>query len=149
MSQTTVKSTKTEGEQPVAADAVTQDGRFSIKPLLKLMAERKASDLFFTSNALSPSWTFIGTVVPAAAGAQTLSATYTLPAGALQAVRAQFRYQSTAAACAMASMISTPGITETCGKCPGKKGSLMVTFFTPTQESSPLMSRILSSIRKG
>ncbi len=59
-----------------------------------------ALDLFYTSNALSPSWTFIGTVVPTAAGAQTLSATYTLPSGALQAVRAQFRYQSSATACA-------------------------------------------------
>ena len=43
----------------------------------------------------SPTWTFIGTLIPTAAGAQTLSATYTLPAGALQAVRVQFRYQST------------------------------------------------------
>ncbi len=51
MSQTTVKSTKTKGEQPVAADMEAQDGRFSIKPLLKLMAEKKASDLFFTSNS--------------------------------------------------------------------------------------------------
>jgi twitching motility protein PilU len=51
MSQTTVKSTKTKGEQPVAADVEAQDGRFSIKPLLKLMAEKKASDLFFTSNS--------------------------------------------------------------------------------------------------
>ena len=50
-------------------------------------------DLYFTSNAISPTWTFIGTVAPTVAGAQTLSATYTLPAGALQAVRAQFRYQ--------------------------------------------------------
>ncbi len=51
MSQTTVKSTKTEGEQPVAVDVEAQDGRVSIKPLLKLMAEKKASDLFFTSNS--------------------------------------------------------------------------------------------------
>jgi twitching motility protein PilU len=51
MSQTTAKSTKTKGEQPVAADVEAQDGRFSIKPLLKLMAEKKASDLFFTSNS--------------------------------------------------------------------------------------------------
>jgi len=28
-----------------------EEGRFSIKPLLKLMAEKKASDLFFTSNS--------------------------------------------------------------------------------------------------
>jgi hypothetical protein len=33
-----------------------------------------------------------------------------------------------AAAWAKASMISTPGITGWCGKCPLKKGSLMVTF---------------------
>ena len=46
-----------------------------------------ALDLYSTANAASPSWTFLGTVVPTAAGAQTLSATYTLPAGALQAVR--------------------------------------------------------------
>ena len=59
-----------------------------------------ALDLYFTSNAVTPSWTFIGTVVPTVVGAQTLSATYTLPAGALQAVRAQFRYQSTNANCA-------------------------------------------------
>jgi hypothetical protein len=29
---------------------------------------------------------------------------------------------------AMASTTSTPGITGRCGKCPGKNGSLMVTF---------------------
>jgi len=51
MSQTTVKSTKTEGEQPAAVDVEAQDGRVSIKPLLRLMAEKKASDLFFTSNS--------------------------------------------------------------------------------------------------
>jgi hypothetical protein len=59
-----------------------------------------ALDLFYASNAASPNWTFIGTIVPTVAGAQTLSTTYTLPAGPLQAVRAQFRYQSTNAACA-------------------------------------------------
>jgi extracellular elastinolytic metalloproteinase len=57
-------------------------------------------DLFYAPNANIPAWTLIATLTPAAAGAQTLSATYTLPAGGLQAVRAQFRYQSTAAACA-------------------------------------------------
>src|SRR4029079_1877122 len=56
-------------------------------------------DLFFAANANSPTWTFLTTITPTVAGAQTLSATYTLPAGALQAVRAQFRYQSTNAAC--------------------------------------------------
>jgi hypothetical protein len=49
MSPTTAKSTRPEGGEPEAAAA--DDGRFSIKPLLKLMAEKKASDLFFTSNS--------------------------------------------------------------------------------------------------
>jgi hypothetical protein len=56
-------------------------------------------DLYYAANASSPSWTLIGTLTPSAGGAQTLSATYTLPAGALQAVRARFRYQGSAAPC--------------------------------------------------
>ncbi len=56
-------------------------------------------DLYYAANAASPTWTFITTLTPAAAGAQTLSATYTLPSGSLQAVRAQFRYQGSASAC--------------------------------------------------
>jgi len=60
-------------------------------------------DLYFSANAASPTWTFIGTLTPAAAGAQVLSATYTLPAGTLQAVRAQFRYQGSASACTSGS----------------------------------------------
>ncbi len=56
-------------------------------------------DLYFAANANAPSWTFVTTLTPSVAGAQTLSATYTLPAGTLQAVRAQFRYQGTASAC--------------------------------------------------
>ncbi len=51
MSPTTAKSTKPNGDGPAAAEAEAQEGRFSIKPLLKLMAEKKASDLFFTSNS--------------------------------------------------------------------------------------------------
>ncbi len=56
-------------------------------------------DLYYAANAASPTWTFVTTLTPAAAGAQPLSATYTLPAGSLQAVRAQFRYQGSASAC--------------------------------------------------
>jgi hypothetical protein len=56
-------------------------------------------DLYYAANANAPTWTLIGTLTPTAAGAQTLSATYTLPAGALQAVRAQFRYQGSAGTC--------------------------------------------------
>jgi hypothetical protein len=56
-------------------------------------------DLYYAANANSPTWTFLATLTPTAGGAQTLSATYTLPSGALQAVRAQFRYQGSASAC--------------------------------------------------
>jgi hypothetical protein len=56
-------------------------------------------DLYSAPNANSPVWTLIGTVQPTAAGQQALSKTFTLPAGALQAVRANFRYTGAAAAC--------------------------------------------------
>jgi twitching motility protein PilU len=49
MTPTTAKSTKPDGGEAAVHEA--GEGRFSIKPLLKLMAERKASDLFFTSNS--------------------------------------------------------------------------------------------------
>jgi len=56
-------------------------------------------DLYYAANANSPSWVLIGTITPTAAGAQTLSANYTLPSGSLQAVRAQFRYLGSATSC--------------------------------------------------
>lgn len=57
-------------------------------------------DLYFAADANSPSWQYITSVGPPAGGQQTLTAQYTLPTGALQAVRAQFRYQSTQTPCA-------------------------------------------------
>jgi hypothetical protein len=61
-------------------------------------------DLYYAANANSPTWTFLGTINPTVAGAQTLSATYTLPTGStLQAVRAQFRYQGSASSCTTGS----------------------------------------------
>ncbi len=59
-----------------------------------------SADFFYAPDATNPVWTLVGTVKPTAAGAQTLSTTYTLPAGALQAVRVQYRYQGSASACA-------------------------------------------------
>lgn len=51
-------------------------------------------DLYYTANAnaTTPTWTLITTLTPTVGGSQTLSATYTLPTGTAQAVRAQFRY---------------------------------------------------------
>lgn len=56
-------------------------------------------DIFYTANANSPAWTLLTTLTPTRAGANTLSATYTLPSGTLQAVRASFRYGGSATAC--------------------------------------------------
>jgi hypothetical protein len=63
-----------------------------------------ALDLYYAANASSPTWVLIGTIVPPAAGAQTLSANYTLPSGGTQqAVRANFRYQGSASSCSTGS----------------------------------------------
>ena len=56
-------------------------------------------DLYFAADANNPTWTLIGSVSPSASGAQTLTAQYTLPAGSLQAVRANFRYQGAQSSC--------------------------------------------------
>jgi hypothetical protein len=56
-------------------------------------------DLYYAANANSPSWVLIGTFTPTGSGAQNISATYTLPTGNLQAVRANFRYNGSASAC--------------------------------------------------
>ena len=58
-----------------------------------------ALDLYSAANANSPSWVLLSTITPAAAGAQALSTSFTLPAGNLQAIRANFRYQGSASPC--------------------------------------------------
>ena len=60
-------------------------------------------DLYYAANASSPTWVLIGTLKPTAGGQQTLSTTFTLPTGALQAIRANFRYQGTASSCSTGS----------------------------------------------
>jgi N-acetylneuraminic acid mutarotase len=56
-------------------------------------------DLYSTANADSPTWTFLTSLEPGAGGQQTLSTTYTLPSGAVQAVRGVFRYQGSVGSC--------------------------------------------------
>jgi leucyl aminopeptidase len=55
-------------------------------------------ELYSAANATNPTWTLIGTVRPTAKGLQTLTATYTLPTGTVQAVRARYRASATASA---------------------------------------------------
>jgi leucyl aminopeptidase len=61
------------------------------------------ADFYYAANAASPTWTFIGTVSAGGTGTRTLSTTYTLPAGAQQAVRVNFRYNGTASPCSTGS----------------------------------------------
>src|SRR5581483_4841784 len=57
-------------------------------------------------------------------------------------------YARIAAACAIASQMSTPGMTGWSGKCPWKKSSFAVTFLIPTMRS-PSTSTMRSIRRKG
>ena len=56
-------------------------------------------DLYSAADATNPTWTFITTLNPTTGGTQTLSATYVLPAGSLQAVRANFREGGSTSPC--------------------------------------------------
>ncbi len=56
-------------------------------------------DLYHAADATSPAWTYLTTLTPTAAGAQALSTTFVLPTGALQAVRARFRFGGTVSPC--------------------------------------------------
>ncbi len=60
-------------------------------------------DIYHAPSASSPSWTLLATLSPTGAGKQTLGTTVALPAGSLQAIRAQFRYGGTASPCTSGS----------------------------------------------
>ncbi|HST28124.1 MAG TPA: PPC domain-containing protein [Rudaea sp.] len=62
-----------------------------------------AIDFYSAANASNPSWTFLSSISASAAGTQSLSTTFTLPTGGLQAVRAHLRYNGSAAACSTGS----------------------------------------------
>jgi hypothetical protein len=56
-------------------------------------------DLYYTADATHPSWTYLTTLRPSYYGTNWLSTTYTLPAGDLQAVRANFRAYGSVSPC--------------------------------------------------
>jgi hypothetical protein len=56
-------------------------------------------DLYYAADATNPTWQYLATLVPSRVGAQTLSMTYVLPPGPLQAIRGQFRFNGTLAPC--------------------------------------------------
>ena len=63
-------------------------------------------DLWYAADANNPSWQLIGSYT-SAGGIQTINAQYTLPAGALQAVRANYRYQGSQSTCSTGSYDDT------------------------------------------
>ncbi len=56
-------------------------------------------DLYYASTADNPTWVYVTSLVPPGGGVRPLSAQYTLPAGRLQAVRANFRFRGTQSSC--------------------------------------------------
>jgi hypothetical protein len=56
-------------------------------------------DLYYTADATHPSWTYLKTLYPSGPGSNWLTAYYTLPAGDLQAVRANLRAYGSASPC--------------------------------------------------
>ena len=62
-----------------------------------------ALDLYYTSTANAPVWTYLTTLHPSAAGAQVLSTTFTLTNGTTEAIRANFRYGGAPSPCSLDS----------------------------------------------
>jgi hypothetical protein len=61
------------------------------------------ADFFYTSDASSPNWQYIGSITPQGGSTQELALSYTLPTGANQAVRVQFRYLGSIGSCTAGS----------------------------------------------
>ncbi|WNG24838.1 M20/M25/M40 family metallo-hydrolase [Cystobacter fuscus] len=64
-------------------------------------------DLYYSASATAPSWQLIGTYSPSHTGLTTLSATYTLPVGGVQAIRANFRHAGPGGATSAARVCSS------------------------------------------
>ncbi|QRK12661.1 hypothetical protein JQX13_23080 [Archangium violaceum] len=64
-------------------------------------------DLYYSASVDSPSWTYLGTYAPSRSGLNTVSVSYTLPAGSVQAVRANFRFVDSSNTNSPASFCST------------------------------------------
>ncbi len=57
------------------------------------------ADFYYAADADNPVWTYVGSVAASGGGVQVLTQQYTLPAGSLQAVRVNYRYQAAADPC--------------------------------------------------
>jgi subtilisin family serine protease len=76
-----------------------KEARVEVTVFASSAYDADALELYHATSADSPAWRHVATLLPARAGLQVLSTTYRLPPGALQAVRARFRYGGIAAPC--------------------------------------------------
>lgn len=60
-------------------------------------------DIYYTGSASTPSWQYVTTLTPVGTGLQTLTATYTLPTGATQALRVDERWQGSVSSCSISN----------------------------------------------
>lgn len=94
-------------DESIDAITIRSSGTFTVSDTVAVEVKIWASQAYLMdaldlygapdATATSPAWQLIATLTPARAGAQVLSAPYVLPAGALQAVRAQLRFGGEAA----------------------------------------------------
>ena len=89
-----LKVSTTDGSNLAAGKTVTVSAT-----VFSYSASSDKLDLYYSASATSPSWKLIGTYSPSTTGTSTISATFTLPSGSVQAVRANFRYQGSAGTC--------------------------------------------------
>ena len=91
-------------------------------------------DLWYAADAQSPSWTFIATLTPTGSGSNTLSATYTLPSGNLQAIRGVFRSDGVPGVCSTGDFDDTDDLVFAVGPLPSPSGTATwITLDTTTQ----------------
>jgi len=91
-------------------------------------------DLWYAPDAHSPSWTFIATLTPTGSGSNTLSATYTLPSGYLQAIRGVFRSDGVPGVCSTGDFDDTDDLVFAVGPLPPPSGTATwITLDTTTQ----------------
>ncbi|WP_275424878.1 Ig-like domain-containing protein [Archangium violaceum] len=90
-----LKVSRADGTLLAPGKAVTLEASFwaSLDP------SNEQLDLFYAADANAPSWTYLTTLSPFSSGYQTLSVTYLLPSGSLQAVRGVYRTYGMPMAC--------------------------------------------------
>ncbi|MCP4845930.1 MAG: exo-alpha-sialidase, partial [Actinomycetia bacterium] len=78
---------------------LTEGATVEVKATVYAWGQGDYLDLFYAADATNPSWTRFTTIDVHSGGVKTLSAQYTLPAGNLQAVRANFRNWASPSSC--------------------------------------------------